>query len=798
MRRHWTSVIGVAGVTRWKTGEVPFELTTFVGRRQATAEVRHLLSKARLVTLTGVGGVGKSRLAIHVAQQVRRAFPDGVRFVELAKVQDPSLTANAVGAALELPDTVSTRDPAEALADYLADQRLLLVLDNCEHLSQACALLVSRLLSAVPGLQVLATSREPLSLPAEHVWPVQPLTMPGEEEVSTVEGAAGCAYEALALFEDRASSVVPGFALNGKNMAAVARLCQRLDGLPLAIELAAVWLRTLSVEEILTRLEDRFRLLTKGDRVGLPRHQTLQATVEWSFDLCTDLERIIWARLSVFAGGLDLEAAEKVCGGDGLAVDDVFPGLAGLVDKSVLAREESGGRARYRILETIRQYGSERLTESAEEVTVRRRHRDYYLRLAEEAETDWFGPNQAAWLDRFRIDQANVWAALEFCLTESGGGHAVGGDHAGLRMVGALWWYWIGRAVRDGRNWLDRALALDTEPSRERAKALWVTGWIATGQGDVSHSSSMLDECCVLSRQLGDTAALAYATQWIGTTKWMQDLLPESARLLERAADSHRASGELNSVTAVVPCQLGMVAGLLGDDRLATRLCEECVALCEAYGECWTRSWALWNLAVTRWSQDDLRQANARARESLRVKRTINDQLGIPFCMEFLAWIAMADGDAKRAALLLGVSEKMWEPIGAPLFGWGTLHGWSDHCRVRAREVLGKEAFEAACQRGRQFAFDAAVAFALDERPSAPSEAPTTGPSAQQLTRREREVAELVADGRSNKEIATSLVISQRTAEGHVEHILHKLGFASRTQIVAWVVGQHNGAAQPP
>lgn len=780
-------------MARRKTADVPSELTTFVGRRQATNEVMRLLSKARLVTLTGVGGVGKSRLAIHVAQQVQRAFPNGVRFVELAKVKDPSLTANAVAMTLDLPDTVSTRDPAEALVDYLANQRLLLVLDNCEHLSEACALLVSRLLPAVPGLRVLATSREPLCLTAEYEWQVQPLTMPGEEETAAVEGA-GCRFEALALFEDRASAVVPGFTLNRENVAAVARLCQRLDGLPLAIELAAVRLRALSVEQILTRLEDRFHLLTTGARLGLPRHQTLRATVEWSFDLCTDLERKMWARLSVFAGGLDLEAAEEVCGGDGLAVEDVFLGLAGLVDKSVLAREENGARTRYRILETIRQYGSERLAENGDEATVRRRHRDYYLRLAEEAEADWFGPNQAAWLDRFRIDQANVWAALEFSLTEPGG------DHAGLRMAGALWWYWIGRAVRDGRNWLDRALALDAEPSRERAKALWVAGWIATGQGDISYSLAALDECCVLSRQLGDMTALAYATQWIGTTKWMQDLLPDSAVLLEQAADSHRATGELNSVTAVVSCQLGMVVGLLGDDELASRLCEECVALCEARGECWTRSWALWNLAVTRWSQDDLRQANARARESLRVKRTIHDQLGIPFCMEFLAWIAMADGDAERAARLLGVSEKMWEPIGAPLFGWGTLRGWSDRCRARACEVLGKEAFEAACRQGRKFAFDTAVAFALDEMPSAASGAldPTAAPpSAPQLTPREREVAELIADGRSNKEIADRLLIAQRTAEGHVEHILQKLGFVSRTQVVAWVVEQRNSAALP-
>ncbi|MFC4532236.1 ATP-binding protein [Sphaerisporangium dianthi] len=773
-----------------RAGALPCEMTSFVGRRQATAEVKNLLSRSRLVTLTGVAGVGKTRLALHVARQSRRSHPDGVRLVELSKVHSASMVGSAVAAAVEAPDTVSTRDPVDALAEHLADRRLLLVLDNCEHVLAACNTLVDVLLRAAPGLRVLATSREPLRHPAERVWRVPPLALPGAEGPMAEKGDADPGYESLALFEDRASAAVSGFTLDRDNEAVVAALCRRLDGLPLAIELAAVRLRALSVEQLLARLEDRYRLLTTGCRAGVPRHQTLRAAIEWSFDLCTDLERTLWARLSVFTGGIDLAAAEEVCAGGGVTPREVVTGLAGLAGKSVLGRTGRESGARYAMLETIRDYGRERLAESGEEAAMRRRHRDYYLRLAEQAEADWFGPRQPAWLDRFLADQPNVWAALEFSLSEPGEART------GLRMVGALWWYWIGRAVRDGRHWLDRALALDTEAGPERAKALWVAGWVATGQGDASHSLSVLTECSDLARRLGDDTALAHATQWMGTAMWIQDRLPDAVRYLEKAMAHHRAAGELTSVTAVVPCQLGMVVGLLGDVDRAMTLCKECVALCQAHGECWTRSWALWNLAVTWWSRGDLRLAERYAREALHMKRRITDRLGIPFCVEFLAWIAMANGDAEGAALMLGASEKMWEPIGAPLFGWGTLCDWSVRCRAQVREALGEEAFEAARRQAADVPFSAAVAYALGETRHAPPggvDRHAAGASLLQLTPRERQVAALVAGGRSNKEIAASLVISQRTAEGHVDRIMNKLGVRSRASIASWAAKRLDG-----
>ncbi|MGH3392311.1 MAG: ATP-binding protein, partial [Actinomadura sp.] len=397
---------------------------------------------SRLVTLTGAAGVGKSRLAIQVARDVRRAFPDGVWLVELAKLDDDSLVDSAVAAALEL-SVSSGRAPIDVLINYLADKRLLVVLDNCEHLLGACARLMRRLLPEAPGLRVLATSREPLGIGGEQVWLVPPLSVP---EPESLRSGTAHQYEALTLFEERASLVLPGFVLSPENEAVVARLCRRLDGLPLAIELAAVWLRALSVEQILARLQDRFGLLTTGDQTVEARHRTLWAAVEWSFDLCSELERTLWARFSVFSGEFDLDAAEAVCGDDDL---DVLTGIAGLVAKSVLVRDEGGTSARYWMLDTIRHFGAERLATTGEREGLRRRHRDYYLSLAESVEAESRGPQLAEWTARLRAERGNLWAALDYCLTEPGE------PRTGMRMAAALWPYWVaGGFVRDGRHWL--------------------------------------------------------------------------------------------------------------------------------------------------------------------------------------------------------------------------------------------------------------------------------------------------------------------------------------------------------
>ncbi|MEQ7123072.1 LuxR C-terminal-related transcriptional regulator [Actinopolymorpha sp. B11F2] len=786
-------------------------MTTFVGRRQAVADVKRLLSAARLVTLTGFGGVGKSRLAMHVGRELRRAFPDGACLIELAKLRDPLLVGQAVAAALDVRDR-SVRNIESVLLRYLADKRMLLILDNCEHVLDGCGELVTRLLSAAPKVRILATSRESLGISGEHSWRVPPLAFPTETAAGTmaVSRLAGEAtgrlparrHEALMLFEDRAAAVSPGFSVNGDNEATVARLCQRLDGVPLAIELAAVRMRMLSAEQILARLEDRFRLLTDGQHDAQGRHRSLRAAVEWSFDLCTETERLLWARCSVFAGGFDLDAVESVCAGEGLSQEDVFAGVTGLVDKSILSCDHTGRAARYRMLETIRHYGQEQLVASGEEATVRRGHRDYYLRIAEQSDADSCGPRQAEWMARLRAERSNIWAALDYCFTEPGEARV------GLRMASALWFYWVAcGVVRDGRLWLDRALALDAAPSGERARALWMAGWIASLQGDNTASRRLLRECQGLARQLGDETDLTYASQFLGEAETFVNDLEHAMPLLDDALSRHRQADAWTAPGLLIFGQHARTDFLRGDvDRAVARLTDG-LKLCVSLNERWTLSCTEWNLSVTWWAAGNVREAAKYAGDALRKKAELDDQFGIPFCLEVLAWVAASDSHPHRAAVLFGAVRRMWDLIGRPLFGFTTLLEWSAEARQRSQVALGEDAFAAAERIGATVPQQELIAFALSdeadlqvEAGGAPVAVPSTGrdttavriPASRRpaapaaLTRREREVAALVAEGMTNKEIASRLVISRRTAEAHIENILTKFGFNCRAQIAAW------------
>ncbi|MGX1477141.1 UNVERIFIED_CONTAM: putative ATPase [Streptomyces canus] len=420
-----------------RAGHLPLETTSFVDRRVEQAAGRELLSRARLVTLTGPGGVGKTRLAARIAARAERTFPDGVRFVHLAGLRDPELVPLAVADALGLHDH-STGPPADALVAHVRDRKVLFVLDNCEHLLRACARLAAALLRGTTGVRILATSRHRLGLTEENLLDVRPLPVPDPDgDLSAADG-----YPALALFADRAAAVVPGFALTADNRAAVARLCRRLDGLPLAIELAAVRMRVLGVEQLLERLDDRYRLLTSGSPAALPRHRTLRAAVDWSHELCTAREQLVWARLSVPAGGFDLETAEAVCAdGDLVHGADVLDAIAGLVDNSVFSREPGPDGVRYRLLDTLRHYGLERLRGTeGEELATRRRHRDWMLRRATACEQAWFGPGQREIVARLRADQDNLRGRT---------GLQLAGDGRGGRRVGA----WPGfRRGRPGRG----------------------------------------------------------------------------------------------------------------------------------------------------------------------------------------------------------------------------------------------------------------------------------------------------------------------------------------------------------
>ncbi|MFF5977543.1 LuxR C-terminal-related transcriptional regulator [Streptomyces olindensis] len=941
---------------------LPAETTSFVDRRGELTQGRELLARARLVTLTGPGGVGKTRLAARIAARVQRAFPDGVRFVHLSGLHDPALVPLAAADALGLHDH-SPQPPLAALVEQVRERRLLLVVDNCEHLAGACAQLAAALLRGTEGVRILATSRHRLGLTEEHLLEVRPLPVPDPDgDLSAAEG-----YPALTLFADRAAAVVPGFRLTPGNRASVARLCHRLDGIPLAIELAAVRMRVLDVDQLLDRLDDRYRFLTTGSPAALPRHQTLRAAVAWSHDLCTGPEQLVWARLSVLAGAFDLETAEAVCADDrpaqtfpdrpgertrhgqasaaglgegagpappfttgyeavctagaaqgawpaqtfsdrpgertrhgqasaaglgegagpappftagaapactvgaapactagavpactvvsapafsagpaqgdwhpqalpavpgrgprpvpvvpagsavpaarhaqvptgtvtlppaaatpgpgpALRTDDVLEALAGLVDKSVLCREPGPGGARYRLLDTLRQYGLEQLRRTpGEEGAARRRQRDWMLRRAEDCERDWFGPGQPEAVARLRADRDNLRAALDFSLSTPGEARA------GLRLAGALWFYWHAcGAPREGLYWLDRALAAHPEPTRERARGLWVAGLLAAATQDFPRGRRHAADALALARALGDTAEAAHAEYVIGVIRLFGDDLPGALRHFEATVARGPVPGQHLSLVGLDQVELACALGYLGQADRAVEVCERALRLCERHGEQWVRSYVLRMLALAHGVRRDWPRAERHAREALRLKLAVHDVIGMALTLDLLASIAAERGAHEQAAVLLGGADRVWADIDTGRWGAHTLNSARRESEEKACRALGREAFERAHRRGGGLALGELVGHALQEpaRPQ-PGEStadhPEQGSTAVRLTRRETEVAQLVAEGLANQQIADRLVIARRTAEGHVERILSKLGFSNRSQIAAWVTAQ--------
>jgi predicted ATPase/DNA-binding CsgD family transcriptional regulator len=785
----------VTGSVREHGGNLPAEVSSFVGRRQEIAEVKRLLAESRAVTLTGPGGVGKTRLALRVADQLRRSFPDGVWLVELADLTDPGLLAETVADALGVNDRSATGLMA-TMARLVQNRRLLIVMDNCEHLVPACGTFVEALLRAVPEARVLATSRQSLGILEERCWPVPPLSIPESPDSPPPPGESPeqsperilAQSEAVRLFAERAQAVHPGFALTPRTTAAVAGICRRLDGIPLALELAAMWMRALSAEQILQRLDDRFRLLTLGKRACVPRQQTLGALIDWSYDLCTETERVLWERASVFAGGFDLAAAEQVCSGDDIKPADVLGLIDALVDKSILSREDQDGDVRYRMLETIRQYARDRLLAADRLTALRRRHRDHFQELAETAGRSWFGPDQVAWCARLRREHANIQAALEFCLTEPGEAQAA------LDIAANIYVFFELGYVSEGRHWFDRALALAPEPTRARAAALWANASALELQDEIPAAKRVLAECRALAERLGDRSRVAAADSCMGWALMCEGDTASALQMLERSLAEHEAIGDAEWIvnSKVI---LAMACCLSGDIDRAMSLCEECLEVSRAHGDLWYRSWALLYHTWAVWLQGDRRRAETLAKECLAVNRELDDRVDIGYCLESLAWAAAADRP-ERAARLLGAARSTMEATGVSLYAF--MRRDHDSCVATAREALGDREFTALCEAGAQLPIEEAIAAALGEKETkrASSAArPRRGEGAP-LTRREQEVAALVAEGLTNKEIAERLVISPRTAEGHVEHIMSKLGFNSRAQIAA-LVGRPSDEVRP-
>jgi non-specific serine/threonine protein kinase len=543
------------------------------------------------------------------------------------------------------------------------------------------------------------------------------------------------------------------------------------------------------------QLRDHRWPLTSGRRGGVTRHRTLNAAVDWSFHLCTALERTVWARSSVFADGFDLAAAQAVCSGEGIAVSAVFELVASLVDKSILISEEYHGKRRFRLLETLRQYGRDRLRDLGEEAAARRRHRDYYLSVAEQSASDWFGPDQPGVFDRTRREIANLRVALDFCLRQEGEATV------GLRLANELFFYWLGCGnLSEGRHWLDRALAADVRPSRERAKALWAVGTIADAACDVAFARKSLEECRAEAESVGDGPTLARAIHQLGCSEVVGG--GDAHTAVELCEEAHRRFKDqrmMDSNVLMAYVELAVCLMFAGDLDRATELCEDARAIAEEHGEQWACAYAFQALGMIALRRGDPAQAAMHARSCLRRKQHFNDLLGFTFAIELLAWSATADSTSARpatrgreiaehATLLLGAADQIWRTVGATMMKSAHFGAPHKQCLTVLRKTLGDVAFNTVFHRGGQFSLDETLAYALGESPehTKPSRDRRNPARWKPLTRREQQVADLIAEGATNRDIAERLVISQRTAESHVEHIMQKLGFTSRAHVITW------------
>jgi len=786
---------------------MPLQLTSFVGRERELAETVELLGETRLLTLTGPGGCGKTRLAMMAAERVADEFEGGAGWVWLASVSDYALVPETVAAALGMREAPGL-SPAEALVEYVGDRELLLALDNCEHLVESCADLADILLRSCSGLKILATSREALNVPGEISWLVPPLSLPDPRVPSGPEALSR--YGAVRLFVERATASAPGFALTADNAPAVARICERLDGMPLAIELAAARVRVLSPDQISDRLDNSLGLLTGGSRTAASRHKTLRDTLGWSHGLLPEEEKVLFRRLSVFGGGFDLRMVEGVCAGGGLAEEDVLPLLSRLVDKSLVMVIDRQDEARYRLLTTVRQYGEEKLRLSGEETEIRRRHARFHLDLAERAGPELTGPNQEEWLDRLEGELGNLRAAMRWSLGAGESGDA----EVGLRLAGALWRFCYLRGYyEEGRGWLERALGKEASPSpragvltgagvlallqcdyeraEERlgeslalyrkledrqgeASALQVLGSVARERGLYARAEGYHEESLALWRELGDESEGARSLNYLGFAAWLQEEFGRAVELCTETLGMFRRLGDSEGVVWAL-ISLGSVA-LYGSDRArAETLLEESLATSRHAGYREGIAWSLNQLGVAAYRRGDHGRAETLLQESLRVHRDLGDRWRIASVLEGLAEVACSRGLIERSTRLFGAAETLRETISTPVPPCERAD--RDLGVSAARAGLGEDAFARAWARGRALTLEEAIVSASRDVPD-PLEIPTS--LVHELSAREIEVLRLVAEGLTDAQVAERLFLSPRTVGHHLRSIYRKLHVPSR------------------
>ena len=724
---------------------LPIPLSSFVGRQREMTEIKRLFSQTRLLTLTGAGGCGKTRLAIQVATDLLDSFKDGVWWVDLAPLRDTALVPQMVGKVWGL-----NKEPGLPLIDmlknHLRSKQLLLVLDNCEHLIDACALLADELLNACPGLKVMVTSRQALGVTGETIWRVPSLSFPdldrlprAEKELSSVIAS----YESIQLFVDRAAAMDTRFGLTEQNALAVARICHHLDGVPLAIELAAACAPILTVGEILARLNERFTLLTEGSRTALPRHQTLRATMDWSYHLLTDAEAALFRRLSVFVGGFTLEAAEQVT----CPTSEVLDFLTHLVNKSLVVADREQRDTRYHLLETIRQYAREKLLECGEDERIRRRHVDFFLRLAEEAHPKLAGAEQEEWSERLEAEHGNLRAAIEW-LTERGDAEL------GLRLGGALWRYWEMRGyLVEGLERLTKLLNLPgaSVQTKTRLKGLYATGVLADAQGDYSLARALFEEHLAINRELGDRWGIASSLNNLGIIALRRNDF-ESVRSLYSEVLNIWREAKYQPNIALTLSNLGNVANLQADYETARALHEESLTIFRALGDSHGVAWALDHLGDVARNQKDFETARVRYAECLAIFRTLGhksdiassladlgnlardqgdyasartryiesmaifgelgDRRGIARLLESFAGLAAAQHRPERALRLAAAAGSLRETVGAPRLSSEQMD--AERGLAIARQTLGQAASQVEEARGAAMTWEQAIAYALE------------------------------------------------------------------------------------
>ncbi len=745
-----------------------------MGRRRELGEVRQKLSTARVVSLVGPGGVGKTRLAIRAASDLGRGFRDGSWLVSLAEVRDPTLVFHTVMAALDLR-AQGAPDPRAVLLGHLHDKELLLVVDNCEHLLGVVAELVSLIVAAAPGVRVLTTSREPLSVAGEHVIPVPPLELPSAHGVEPLSRLRQ--NEAVSLFVERAVAASGSFELTDANRTAVADVCRRLDGLPLALELAAVRTRVLSVEQILERLTDRFSLLVGGDRAALPRHQTLQTAIDWSFDLLLEHERELLIRLCVFAGRFTLQDVEEVCASDEAAGGEALDALSSLVDKSLVVKETSRGVACYRLHDTMREYASRRLDDTGERQDVEERCTHYFVSTCQATALesrfrllDWL-----AWMD-LEID--NIRAVLRRCIVQ--------GDLArAIDLAASLSWYWITRAQSEGVAWLDELLASGASTADAMAWSYFIRGFLGVLQGDWVAARPALERAIATSRSADLPVQLVNALAMSSIAENLAGNHDEALRVLDEAGQVPIARDDVPSQVAVLQAR-SLNAVFEGDADALRAAATEGARLSRAVGDLYAQHMMELNLGGAAMLAGDMGESRNHYEEGLRIAFQVDDRIGQAYMVAALGFHAAINGRPGVTARLLGASETIRLSAGASVMT--RLAPFIAHAEASATEALGTARFRTEFDAGRGLAREAAVRLALGE-PDDTRKAPSVG-AGYKLGARQLEVAQLVAKGLSNRQSASQLFLSERTVDSHLRTILNKLGFNSRAQIAGWMASR--------